>query len=73
MEFSKHKILNLIKELVDWETCVLVWMQESTLTTSCNSQNPLEPNFTIKTRAAAHQPDMFYVSKHIGAVAENLL
>jgi hypothetical protein len=38
-----------------------------------NSQNLKEPNFTIKTRAASHQPDMFYVNKHIREIADELL
>lgn len=38
-----------------------------------NPQNPSEPNFSIKTRAATHQPDMFYVNKHIRGVADELL
>lgn len=38
-----------------------------------NPQNPSEPNFTIKTRAATHQPDMFYVNKHIRTIADELL
>ncbi len=38
-----------------------------------NHLNPSEPNFTIKTRAAIHQPDMFYVNKHIRLIADELL
>jgi hypothetical protein len=38
-----------------------------------NSQNPQEPNFSIKTRAVSHQPDMFYVNKHIREIADELL
>jgi hypothetical protein len=30
-----------------------------------NSRNPTEPQFSIKTRAVSHQPDMFYVNKHV--------
>lgn len=38
-----------------------------------NSQNPKEPNFSIKTRAVSHKPDMFYVNKHIREIADELL
>jgi hypothetical protein len=38
-----------------------------------NSQNPKESNFSIKTRAVPHQPDMFYVNKHIREIADELL
>jgi hypothetical protein len=35
--------------------------------------NPKEPNFRIQTRAARHEPDMFYVNKHVRDVANELL
>jgi hypothetical protein len=39
-----------------------------------NPQNPSDPNFTIKCRAAVHKPDMFYVNKYIqGEIANKLL
>jgi len=38
-----------------------------------NAQNPKDPNFTIKTRAVSHKPDMFYVNKHIREIADELL
>jgi hypothetical protein len=38
-----------------------------------NPQNPKEPNFSIKTRAISHKPDMFYVNKHIREIADELL
>ena len=33
---------------------------------------PKEPGFLIKTRAARHEPDMFYVNKHIAEIADEL-
>ncbi|MCI0565167.1 MAG: hypothetical protein MN733_42415 [Nitrososphaera sp.] len=38
-----------------------------------DSQKPKEPNFSIKTRAARHEPDMFYVNKHLKEIADELL
>lgn len=34
--------------------------------------SPKEPGFLIKTRAARHEPDMFYVNKHIAEIADDL-
>jgi hypothetical protein len=38
-----------------------------------DANNPKEPNFRIQTRAARHEPDMFYVNKHIKEVANAFL
>jgi len=38
-----------------------------------DAQNPKEPAFKIKTRAARHEPDMFYVNKYVREVADELL
>jgi len=38
-----------------------------------DAQNPKEPGFKILTRAARHEPDMFYVNKYVRAVADELL
>ena len=38
-----------------------------------DSKNPKEPRFKILTRAARHEPDMFYVNKHVREVADELL
>lgn len=38
-----------------------------------DSQNPNTPNFKIMTRAARHEPDMFYVNLHVREVANDLL
>ncbi len=38
-----------------------------------DAQSPQEPKFSIKTRATLHQPDMFYVNKHIREIANELL
>jgi len=38
-----------------------------------NAQKPDDPNFKILTRAARHEPDMFYVNKYVREVADELL
>lgn len=38
-----------------------------------DASSPTEPNFTIRARAARHEPDMFYVNLHIREIAEELL
>ena len=38
-----------------------------------NSLSVTDPNFTIRARAAVHQPDMFYLNKTIGQIANELL
>ena len=38
-----------------------------------DSKNPRDPRFKILTRAARHEPDMFYVNKHVREVADELL
>jgi len=38
-----------------------------------DAQNPQKPDFKILTRAARHEPDMFYVNKYVRAVADELL
>jgi hypothetical protein len=38
-----------------------------------DAQNVKEPDFKIFTRAARHEPDMFYVNKHVREVADELL
>lgn len=38
-----------------------------------DSKNPKDPRFKILTRAARHEPDMFYVNKHVREVADELL
>jgi len=35
--------------------------------------NPQNPDFKIRTRAARHEPDMFYVNKYVREVADELL
>lgn len=37
------------------------------------AEKPKEPDFKILTRAARHEPDMFYVNKHVPEVADELL
>ena len=38
-----------------------------------DAQNLDEPAFKILTRAARHEPDMFYVNKYVREVADELL
>ena len=38
-----------------------------------DAANPDEPAFKILTRAARHEPDMFYVNKYVREVADELL
>ena len=38
-----------------------------------DSKTPRDPRFKILTRAARHEPDMFYVNKHVREVADELL
>ncbi len=38
-----------------------------------NALDPAEPDFKILTRAARHEPDMFYVNKYVREVADELL
>ncbi len=38
-----------------------------------DSKSPRDPRFKILTRAARHEPDMFYVNKHVREVADELL
>jgi len=38
-----------------------------------DQNSPTDPDFQIKTRAARHEPDMFYVNKHIAEIADDLL
>jgi len=38
-----------------------------------DAQNPKNPAFKIRTRAARHEPDMFYVNKLLKEVANDLL
>lgn len=38
-----------------------------------DSASPTDPDFQIKTRAARHEPDMFYVNRHIAEIADDLL
>lgn len=37
-----------------------------------NAKNPKEPNFTIRVRAAKHEPDMFYVNRYMKLIEDEL-
>jgi len=37
-----------------------------------NAKNPKDPNFTIRVRAAKHEPDMFYVNRYMKLIEDEL-